>query len=84
MNPPLLDEMQSRLSRLERQNRILIALLCALAGLGSIAATNHADSVISAGEIRTSHFTLIDNHGNTIYEMKGVDGAFIPTWFGKH
>jgi hypothetical protein len=83
MNAPVLDEIQTRLRCLERQNRLLIALLCAMAVAASIAATNHSDSLISAGEIRTPHFTLIDNHGKAIYEMKGVDGAFIPSWFGK-
>jgi hypothetical protein len=80
MNLPALGEIQARIRRLEWQNRILIGLLCALAGAASIAATN---SIITAGEIRTPHFTLIDNHGKPIYEMKGVDGAFIPSWFPK-
>jgi hypothetical protein len=84
MNAPVVDEIQTRLRRLERQNRILIAALCALAIAGSIAATHHSESVISAAQIRTQHFTLIDNHGSEIYDMKGVDGAFIPVWFGKH
>jgi hypothetical protein len=80
MNPPVLAEIQARLRRLERQNRILAVLLCALVGAASIAATN---SIINAGEIQTPHFTLIDNHGKKIYEMKAVDGAFIPSWFPK-
>jgi hypothetical protein len=35
-------DMETRLHRLERQNRILILSLLAFAGIGSIAATNHA------------------------------------------
>jgi hypothetical protein len=73
MNPPVLAEIQARLRRLERQNRILVALLGVLAGTASIAATN---SIITAGEIRTSHFIIIDNHGKELYEMKGTDGVF--------
>jgi hypothetical protein len=53
MNTNALVEIQARLHRLERQNRILIMLLCAIAGVASIAATNHAGSVITAGEVRT-------------------------------
>jgi hypothetical protein len=48
-------------------------LLGVLAGTASIAATN---SIITAGEIRTSHFIIIDNHGKELYEMKGTDGVF--------
>jgi hypothetical protein len=44
MNTNALVEIQARLHRLERQNRILIMLLCAIAGVASIAATNHAGS----------------------------------------
>jgi len=46
MNPPELAEIQARLRRLERHNRILIMLLCALGGAASIAATNR--SIITA------------------------------------
>lgn len=60
MNPPVLAEIQARLRRLERQNRILIVLLCALASAASIAATNRSRSIITADEIRTSHFILVD------------------------
>jgi len=73
MNPPELAEVQARLHRLERQNRILIGLLCALAVAASIAATNR--SVITADEIRTSHLTLIDNHGKPLVETKGINGV---------
>lgn len=78
MNPPELAEIQTRLRRLERQNRILVLLVCVLVGAASIAATN---SIISAGEIRTPHFVIIDNHGKRIYEMTGYDGKFKDSWF---
>ena len=73
MNPPELAEVQARLRCLERQNCILVGLLCALAVAASIAATNR--SVITADEIRTSHLTLIDNHGKPLVETKGINGV---------
>jgi hypothetical protein len=62
-------EIETRLSRLERQNRILILLLLGLAGIGSIAATNRP-----AAEVRTSHLIIVDNHGKVLSETQGIDG----------
>ena len=73
MNPPELAEIETRLRRLERHNRILIGLLCVLAGAGSIAATNH--SISTADEVRTSHLTLVDNHGKPLVETRGINGV---------
>ena len=78
MNPPVLAEIQARLRRLERQNRILIVLLCALAGAASIAATNR--SIITADEIRTSHLTLVDNHGKPLVETQGINGVEVRSY----
>ncbi len=75
MNPNTLIEVQARLHRLERQNRILILLLLAVAGIGSVAATHHATAVITASEIRTPHLTIVDNHGTVLAETNGVDGV---------
>ena len=80
MNPPDLAEVQARLHRLERQNRILIGLLCALAVAASIAATNRSGSVITADQIRTSHFTLIDNHGKPLVETQGINGVEVRSY----
>ena len=80
MNPPVLAEIQARLRRLERQNRILIVLLCALVGAASIAATNHSGSIITADEIRTSHFILIDNHGKPLVETQGINGVEVRSY----
>jgi hypothetical protein len=80
MNPPVLAEIQARLRRLERQNRILIVLLCAMAGAASIAATNRSGSIITADEIRTSHFTLIDNHGKPLVETQGINGVEVRSY----
>ena len=73
MNPHFLIEVQARLHRLERQNRILILLLLAVAGIGSIAATHPATGITS--EIRTPHLIIVDNHGSVLAETQGVDGV---------
>jgi hypothetical protein len=80
MNTNALVEIQARLHRLERQNRILIMLLCAIAGVASIAATNHAGSVITAGEVRTPHLTLVDNHGKSLVETQDIDGVEVRSY----
>ena len=73
MNPPELAEIQARLHRIERHNRILIGSLCVLGVAASIAATNR--SVVTADEIRTSHLTLVDNHGKPLVETQGINGV---------
>ena len=78
MNSPELAEVQARLRRLERQNRILIGLLCVVAGAASIAATNR--SIITADEIRTPHLTLIDNHGKPLVETQGINGVEVRSY----
>jgi hypothetical protein len=80
MNPPVLAEIQARLRRLERQNRILIVLLCAISGAASIAATNRSGSIITADQIRTSHFTLVDNHGKPLVETQGINGVEVRSY----
>jgi hypothetical protein len=74
MSATALIEMETRLHRLERQNRVLILLLLGFAGIGSIAATNRHPSVITADEIRTAHLTIVDNHGKVLTETVGIDG----------
>jgi hypothetical protein len=78
MNSPELAEVQARLRRLERQNRILIGLLCVVAGAASIAATNR--SIITADEVRTPHLTLIDNHGKLLVETQGINGVEVRSY----
>jgi hypothetical protein len=79
MNANLLAEIQARLNRLERQNRILCVLLCAMVGVASIAATNQSVSLIPA-EVRTAHFTLVDNHGKPLVETRGIDGVEVRSY----
>jgi len=80
MTPPVLAEIHARLRRLERQNRILIVLLCAISGAASIAATNRSASIITADQIRTSHFTLVDNHGKPLVETQGINGVEVRSY----
>jgi hypothetical protein len=74
MTTNVLIETETRLHRLERQNRVLILLLLGFIGIGSIAATNRSPTTITAGEIRTAHLTILDNHGKVLTEALGVDG----------
>jgi len=80
MNANLLAEVQARLNRLERQNRILFVLLCAMVGVASIAATNQSVSLVTAAEVRTAHFTLVDNHGKPLVETRGIDGVEVRSY----
>jgi len=63
MNTYTLIDIQARIRRLERQNRVLITILCAIVGVASIAAAKHSDSIITATQVRTQRLTLIDNRG---------------------
>jgi hypothetical protein len=47
----------------ERQNRILMGLLCTAVLVGSIAATHAAPNVIVANEVRAQRFLLLDPYG---------------------
>jgi len=82
LNANMLDELRTRLHRLERQNRILMTILCAAAGIGLVAATSHSGVFINAAEIRAQRIILIDNHGKALVDTQGVDGAevhaFLP------
>ena len=73
-------DIQGRLRRLERQNRILIAILCAIVGVTSIAATKHSDSVITAAQVRTQRLTLIDNRGKPLVDTQGVNDVEIRAY----
>jgi hypothetical protein len=74
MTTNTLIEMEARLHRLERHNRVLILLFLGLIGIGSIAATHRPADSITASEIRTAHLTILDNHGKVLTETVGVDG----------
>jgi hypothetical protein len=58
-----LARIEYRLARVERQNRILIGLLCAMAAVASITATHAASNLVIADEVRAHRFTLLDPRG---------------------
>ena len=58
---------EQRLARVERQNRILVGLMCAMAVVTSIAATHAASNVVVADEVRAHRF-----HASRVIP----DGAF--------
>ena len=73
-------DIQARIRRLERQNRILITIICAIIGVASIAATKHSDSVITATEVRCQRLVLIDNRGTPLVDTQGVNGVEIRAY----
>jgi|HubBroStandDraft_6_1064221.scaffolds.fasta_scaffold235215_2 hypothetical protein len=80
MHTHTLIDIQARIHRLERQNRILIMMLCAMAGVALVAATKHSDSVITATEVRTQRLTLIDNQGKALVDTQGINGVEIRAY----
>jgi hypothetical protein len=75
-----LSDIQVRIRRLERQNRILITILCAIVSGASIAATKHSDSIITATQVRTQRLTLLDNRGNPLVDTQGINGVEIRAY----
>ena len=67
MNPTSPAQLETRLHRVERQNRILIAMLCATVGLAFLGATR-GSNVITADEVRTHRLSLINDKGNVVHE----------------
>ena len=73
-------ELQARLHRLERQNRLLIIIGCVMSGLTLVAATKSPDNIITAGQIRTQRITLIDNQGKPLEDTQGINGVEIRAY----
>jgi hypothetical protein len=63
MTDPTLVSIEHRLVRVERQNCILIGLLCMMAVVISIATTHAASNIVVADEVRAHRFTLLDPRG---------------------
>jgi hypothetical protein len=61
-----LTDLQTRLRRVERQNRVLISLVCAALGLAALGAAEAAPNILSVDEIRTHRITLLDPTGAVI------------------
>ncbi len=67
MNELSLADIEARMRRLERQNRLQNRLLAALLGtalaLGSIAVSSAQPTIITATEVRAQRFSLLDPNG---------------------
>jgi hypothetical protein len=73
-----LADVEKRVRRLERENRVLVVLLAAVLAVASIAASNAQPTVVTAGEIRAQRFTLLDPNGGVAddwYATSPQDGA---------
>ena len=68
MNTTTLPQLDARLQRVERQNRMLLALLCATVSLALFGATRGGGKVITADEVRTQRLSLINDRGNVVHE----------------
>jgi hypothetical protein len=69
-------QFETRLHRVERQNRILLALLFATTGLALLGATKNGGNVITADEVRTHRLSLINDKGNVVHEW-AVHGGWL-------
>ena len=77
MNTTSLAQVETRLHRVERQNRILLALLCAAIGLALMGATRGGGNVITADEVRTQRLVLINDRGNVVHQWAVHGGMLI-------
>ena len=64
----ILAQLETHLHRVERQNRIPLALLDATIGLALLGATRGGGNVITADEVRTHRLSLINDKGNVVQE----------------
>jgi hypothetical protein len=77
MNATALTKLETRLHRVERQNRILVALFCAMIALALMGATKRSGNVITADEVRTQRLSLINERGNVVHEWVVHGGMLI-------
>jgi len=77
MNTTNLAQLETRLHRVERQNRILLALLFATVGLALMGATKGGSNIITADEIRTQRLLLINDRGNVVHQWTVHGGMLI-------
>jgi hypothetical protein len=77
MNSTTLVQLETRLHRVERQNRILVALLCAIIGLALLGATKGGGNVVTADEVRTQRLFLINDRGNVVHQWAVHGGMLI-------
>ena len=77
MNATTFAQLETRLHGVERQNRVLLALLCATVSLALLGATKGGGNVITADEVRTQRLSLINNKGNVVHEWVAHGGMLI-------
>ena len=77
MNTTTLPQLETRLHRVERQNRMLLALLCATVSLALLGATRGGGKIITADEVRTQRLSLINERGNVVHEWVVHGGTLI-------
>ena len=69
--------METRLDRVERQKRTLLALLCATIGLALLGGSKGGGNVITVDEVRTHRLSLINDKGNVVHEWVVHGGVLI-------
>ena len=77
MNTTTFAQLETRLQRIERQNRMLFAVLCATVSLALLGATKGGGNVITADEVRTHRLSLINDKGNVVHEWVVHGGMLI-------
>ena len=77
MNTTSLTQLETRLHRVERQNRMLLALLCAAVSLALLGATKGGGNIITADEVRTHRLRLVNDNGNVVHEWLVHGGMLI-------
>jgi hypothetical protein len=77
MNTASLAQVETRLHRVERQNRIFLALVCAAIGLALLGATRGGGNVITADEVRTQRLFLVNDRGNVVHQWAVHGGMLI-------
>ena len=77
MNANPLAQLETRLHRVERQNRVLLAVLCAIVSLALLGANKGGGNVVTADEVRTRRLLLINDKGNVVHEWAVHGGWFV-------
>ena len=77
MNFATLTQLEIRLHRVERQNRILITLLCVAAGLATLGATKAViGNIFTADEVHTHRLALVGDDGHVVHSWT-VHGGWV-------
>ena len=76
MNPTALGQLETRLRRVEHQNRILLALVFVMFALSFVGATRSGGTVVTADEVHTHRLCLINDKGNIVHEW-AVHGGWM-------